>query len=197
MPRYEPGQREKTHDALVRIAAAALLEGGFDSVSIGKVMQAAGLTHGGFYAHFDDRAALVKAALEAALKPSVGRFEAFAAEAHASGDAADLTRKYLSDYSVGNIGGGCAAAALASEIMRQPDDVRALFIAGCEQAAQAVGSAVNGDQRPAWGAFAMMFGALALLRACPDAASRDAIRRGVAQDLRALAGRSPTAHPSE
>jgi TetR/AcrR family transcriptional regulator, transcriptional repressor for nem operon len=213
MARYATDQREKTHDALLTIASAMLLESGFDGVSIGKVMQAAGLTHGGFYAHFDDRSALVKAALERSLAPSVARFADFAKEAKASGNPADLTRRYLSEHNTANVGGGCAAAALASEIPRQPATVRAAFIAGCAQAAVALGSALptpvktmacqpetaeaeadgSGaggtaqEANPAWGLFAMMFGALTLMRACPDEASRAAIRARVTADVRLLA----------
>jgi len=64
MPRYAPQHREHTRERILDAASRAYLRAGLSGVSVQSVMQDAGLTHGGFYAHFENRDALVAAALE-------------------------------------------------------------------------------------------------------------------------------------
>jgi TetR/AcrR family transcriptional repressor of nem operon len=191
MARYSKQHHDKTHTAILTAAAACLREQGFDSVTIGGVMKAVGLTHGGFYAHFAGRSELLAAAMAEALVPTVERFGRWTADAEAAGDPSRVARAYLSDYHVAHRGEGCAAAALATEIGRQDDVVRAAFAGGAEAAAATLGRLFPGPA--AWGVFAMMFGALALMRAVPDDRMREAIRARVLADLRKLAGPDPSA----
>ena len=188
MPRHDPDRHATTHKAILAAASELVREHGFDGVSVATVMQAAGLTHGGFYAHFPDRTAMVDAALRQALAPTVARFAEFAADARASGDPADVARTYLSDGHVARRSKGCAVAALASEAARQPAPVRAAFAEGAIASAEALAAAIPpADGNRAWGVFAMMSGALALMRAVPDDALRAEIRASVMDDLRRLA----------
>ncbi len=195
MARYRPEHRSKTHVAIREAAAERLREQGFEGMSVGTVMKAVGLTHGGFYAHFTDKTDLLAAAMEQALVPTVDRFERWTAAALAADDPAKVAQAYLSDYHVAHPGEGCAAAALASEISRQAPPVREAFAKGAETAATILGRLYPGQA--AWGAFAMMFGALALMRAVPDESMRADIRERVLQDLRKLAEATPAAVPSD
>ncbi len=187
MARYKPQHHDQTHAAILSAAAEILREQGFDSVTIGGVMKAVGLTHGGFYAHFMDRSELLAAALAEALVPTVDRFGRWTTEAEAAGDPSRVARAYLSDYHVAHRNEGCAAAALATEIGRQDEAIRAAFANGAEAAAVTLGRLFPGPA--AWGVFAMMFGSLALMRAVPDEATREAIRARVLEDLHKLAER--------
>jgi TetR/AcrR family transcriptional repressor of nem operon len=191
MARYGADHHDQTHAAILDAAADLLRERGFDGVSVGAVMKAVGLTHGGFYAHFPDKAELLKAAMEQALVPTVDRFDRWTAAAQAAGDPTEVARTYLSDHHVAHPGEGCAAAALTSEIGRQSVEVRAVFAKGAEAAAVLLARLYPGEA--AWGVFAMMFGALALMRAVPDEAQRTAIRARVFEDLLTLAAADRTA----
>lgn len=148
-------------------------------------MKAVGLTHGGFYAHFTDKADLLAAAMTQALIPTVERFDRWTTAAAAADDPSQVARAYLSDHHVAHPGQGCAAAALASEVGRQDAPVRDAFATGAEAAATTLARIYPGEA--AWGAFAMMSGALALMRAVPNEAMRNQIRTRVMQDLRKLA----------
>ncbi len=86
MVRYGPEHHDQTHAAILAAAADMLREQGFEGVSVGSVMKAVGLTHGGFYAHFSNKADLLLAAMEKALIPTVDRFERWTKAAEASGD---------------------------------------------------------------------------------------------------------------
>ncbi len=188
MVRYASEHRQGTHEAILAAASELVRLHGFDGASVATVMKAVGLTHGGFYAHFADKTAMLAAATERALQPTVERFEAFVATAEQTGDPADVAGKYLSDTHLADVAGGCAAAALVSEVARQPDPVRQVFRDGAVASSEILARVFPGEPGArAWGVFAMMSGALALMRAIPDDTLRTEIRAVVTADLRRLA----------
>src|SRR5512141_1545006 len=64
--RYPAGHKEAVRERIVAAAARSFREHGLSALSIPDLMRAIGLTHGGFYSHFESRDALVAAAIEAA-----------------------------------------------------------------------------------------------------------------------------------
>ncbi|MGL4319782.1 MAG: TetR/AcrR family transcriptional regulator [Paracoccaceae bacterium] len=185
MARYKAEHHEKSHAAILEAAAELIRTHGFDAASVGAVMKAVGLTHGGFYAHFADKDAMLTAAMAQALVPTVDRFERWTTAAQAADDAAQVARTYLSDHHLAHPGQGCAAAALVGEVARQSLPLREAFADGAETSARLLARVYPGDL--AWGVLALMSGALALMRAVPDEAMRAAIRERVMRDLRKLA----------
>ena len=63
-----PSRKELSHERIVATAARAIRRGGFQGVGVADIMKEAGLTHGGFYAHFSSRNALLAEALERAAR---------------------------------------------------------------------------------------------------------------------------------
>lgn len=121
-----PSRKELTHERIVETAARAIRRGGFRGVGVADIMKEAGLTHGGFYAHFASRDALVAEALERAGKDSAARM-AKATAGPGSGAASALRRlveAYLSDSHLRALDSGCPVAALAGEVPRQAPVVR-------------------------------------------------------------------------
>jgi TetR/AcrR family transcriptional repressor of nem operon len=137
--RYPDGHKEAVRSAIVQRAAQLLRREGLAGVSIPALMKAAGLTHGGFYAHFPSREAAVAAAVEAAAAQT--NAGTFAAEA---GDLAQLLDSYLSLGHVHHPEGGCVLAALGSEGARQAEPVRGAFA----QAARGMLRRVEAKLRP-------------------------------------------------
>jgi TetR/AcrR family transcriptional regulator, transcriptional repressor for nem operon len=185
MARYTAEHHDQSHAAILQAASELIREHGFDGASVGAVMKAVGLTHGGFYAHFADKADMLTAAMTQALVPTVERFDRWTAQAEAAGDAAVVAQTYLSDHHIGHPGQGCAAAALVSEVARQGEPLRTAFAQGARASATILARVFPGDV--AWGVLAIMSGALALMRAVPDEAMRGMIRARVMRDLRKLA----------
>ncbi len=64
MSRYAPDHKQQTRDRVLSVAAVQMRERGPQGVAVASVMADAGLTHGGFYAHFASRDAFVEAVLE-------------------------------------------------------------------------------------------------------------------------------------
>jgi len=70
MSRTPNSRKEETHERILDVAARAIRRRGYAGVGVADVMKEAGLTHGGFYAHFDSRDDLLVAALERAGRES-------------------------------------------------------------------------------------------------------------------------------
>jgi AcrR family transcriptional regulator len=116
-------RREQSHARILDAAARALRRQGYAGVGVAEVMKEAGLTHGGFYAHFKSREALLAAALEHAAADStksLSRRIAALQEAGASPVRA-LVEAYLADLHATSCERGCVVAALGSEIPRQDE----------------------------------------------------------------------------
>ena len=61
--RMSKDEKERSHQRIVASAARLFRERGLEGASVGDVMAAAGMTHGGFYKHFDSKDALAGSAL--------------------------------------------------------------------------------------------------------------------------------------
>jgi TetR/AcrR family transcriptional repressor of nem operon len=156
-------KRQENHDRIVAIASEMFRERGFDGVGVADLMQAAGLTHGGFYNHFASKEALIA---EAAAKGFVETSERYAN--YSVGDVIDA---YISRQHRDTRGQGCPAAALSGEAARLPEDTRAVFGDGIAElfAALETGLAGRADARAqAISLLAQAVGAVMLSRACPD-----------------------------
>lgn len=121
-----PSRKQLTHDRILDTAARVLRGTGFQGVGVADIMKRAGLTHGGFYAHFPSRDALLAEALERAGRDSRARLQRSIAAGVAKGASAfrALVESYLSERHLKSPDSGCPVAALASELPRQADAVR-------------------------------------------------------------------------
>jgi len=126
-----PTRREATHDRIVEVAARTLRRNGYAGVGVADVMKQAGLTHGGFYAHFESRDALLAEAIERAGRDSALALARRADANRARGQSAlrAVIEAYLSDTHLGGTENGCVVAALGSEMPRQAPPLRAPSIA--------------------------------------------------------------------
>lgn len=119
-------RKEQSHARIVEVASRAIRRAGYRGVGVADIMKEAGLTHGGFYAHFASRDALLVQAMqhasgdnEAALLEAMARL---IAKGHTRFSA--LVLAYLHDSHLQRAENGCVVAALASEMARQGDAVQ-------------------------------------------------------------------------
>jgi len=122
-----PSRKELSYDRIVTAAARAIRRGGFEGVGVADIMKEAGLTHGGFYAHFSSRNAMLAEAVDRAGQESATRLTQGIAvrKSRGASDLRALVEAYLSDRHLDDIESGCPVAALASEVPRQSPEVRA------------------------------------------------------------------------
>jgi AcrR family transcriptional regulator len=117
-------RKEATHERIVDVAARAIRRSGYDGTGVADIMKEAGLTHGGFYAHFASRDALLAEAGDRAGAESVALAASIAATAPAGEALQRIVEAYLSDEHLAAIETGCPIAALGSEMPRQAPEVR-------------------------------------------------------------------------
>lgn len=118
-----PNRKEISHDRIVEAASRAIRRAGYQGVGVAEVMKEAGLTHGGFYAHFESRDALLVEAVQRAGRDNAAVLGERIAQRRAEGDTplAALVNAYLHDQQLANTEHGCVVAALASEMPRQDE----------------------------------------------------------------------------
>jgi AcrR family transcriptional regulator len=169
-------RKQRTHDRILDTAARVLRKDGFERVGVADIMKRAGLTHGGFYAHFASRDALLAEALEHAGQDSRRRL------AQALRDGAErgvtpfraLVEQYLSDAHLRSPQEGCPVAALACEMPRQPPEVRRAAAARSKALLAAVKATLPPGQPDdaAAAVAAQLVGAMQLARTLPPTAAR-------------------------
>lgn len=122
---HSSNRKEVTHDRILDVASRTIRRAGYDGVGVASLMQEAGLTHGGFYAHFASRTALLAEATQRAARDTDAVLAARLREAQAQGGSpfSALVNSYLGDAHLKNPECGCVVAALASEIPRQDEEV--------------------------------------------------------------------------
>jgi TetR/AcrR family transcriptional regulator, transcriptional repressor for nem operon len=125
--RYSPQQKAETHKQIVAAAAREFRHKGLQGIGIADLMSQVGLTHGGFYAHFKDRDALVEEAAIDAATQSFARLIAVAEAAPAGMQVEAILDFYLSPAHRDDFAFGCLLPALAADIARQSDSVRTVF----------------------------------------------------------------------
>jgi AcrR family transcriptional regulator len=160
-------RKAQTHERILEVAARAIRRAGYDGVGVADIMKEAGLTHGGFYAHFASRDAMLVEAMRRAGDESSRHLATSVAQRRAAGDSpfAALVHTYLHDSQLATAESGCIVAALASEMPRQQDEVLAGARERVQQLIEAVRQALPAGlaaQAPA--ATATMVGALELAR---------------------------------
>src|SRR5438105_2344255 len=146
MIRTAPSRKEATHERIVEAAARAIRRSGYAGTGVADIMKDAGLTHGGFYAHFASREAMLAEAADRAGAEGVAAVERAAAAAPPRKALQALLRAYLSKTHLEGVETGCAVAALASEMPRQAPGVRRAATRRIKEMIDLVGR-----QSPEWG----------------------------------------------
>lgn len=131
--RYSREHKQETHDRIVRKASVRLREKGAHGIGVADLMKEAGLTHGGFYAHFDSREALVVEAFGYAMDRSMEHWRKITDEVSPEKRLALIAEAYLSAFHRDNPGHGCSIPALGAEIARESPKARKAFAGKLEE----------------------------------------------------------------
>lgn len=160
------------HEQIVDAAARLLRERGVEGTSVADLMQAAGLTHGGFYRHFESKEALVAEASEAAFAGMLDSIEARFKKLGPVEGLESYVGRYLSGQHVKGPGSGCPVAALGSEAARVGPDVQKVFAERIGKQLDLLASGLEGDaserRTKAMRLLATLVGAVVVARAVGD-----------------------------
>ena len=178
MPRVSRQQADLNRETITEVSARLFRERGIGGVSVADLMAAAGLTHGGFYGHFDSKDALAAAACESAFAVSVDRWKKRVSESHGKEAARRaIVDNFLSVKSRNSPGQSCPTAAMAGDVAREPEKapVRQVFAQGVEQLlhileALQAGRQTSENRRESLADLATLVGAQILARATSQTA---------------------------
>ncbi|MEY2683891.1 MAG: hypothetical protein RJA09_1035 [Pseudomonadota bacterium] len=169
-------RKSLSHERIVDVASRAIRRAGYRGVGVADIMKEAGLTHGGFYAHFASREAMVVEAMQRAGVDNQAALSEAVARRVAKGQSgfAALVGAYLHDSNLDRAEQGCVVAALASDMARQGDAVRAEARRQVRALVALVAEALPAGTAPAEAGVvtATMVGSLQLARTLGGAAGR-------------------------
>lgn len=174
-------RKEITHTRIVETAARAIRRSGYDGTGVADIMKEAGLTHGGFYAHFASRDAMLAEAADQAGEETIAIAKRIFAEVPGDQALQVLMQVYLSNEHMANIETGCSLAALGSEMPRQAPEVRKASTCRVKEMIALIKSRLTGRQSDTYEKalvmLSTMVGTLLIARAVEDPELSEAFRQ--------------------
>ena len=167
--RYSREHKHETHARIVKKASVRLREKGAHGIGVADLMKDAGLTHGGFYAHFDSREALVIEAFTHAMDRGNEHWRKLAEQTSPDKRLATIVDSYLSTVHRDDPGHGCAIPTLGAEIARESPRTRKAFAAKLERMIDMLAEQIpevprKAARKKAMAAIATMMGTIVLAR---------------------------------
>lgn len=167
--RYSKDHKTETHARIVKNASVLLREKGVEGIGVAALMKEAGLTHGGFYAHFESRDALIAEAFAHAMDQTTIKWRRRAEAAPEGQRLAAIVNGYLTHLHRDNVGNGCALPALGAEVPRASAKTRKEAAARVDDmirmvAEQIPAASSKAAKRLAISSLATMLGTLVLAR---------------------------------
>lgn len=176
-------QAAQNRERILEVAAQLFRERGLDGIGVADLMKGAGLTHGGFYGHFESKEDLVAQACERALSVSQARWDKLAER----GDKRSLrtiVSQYLSTEHRDDPGDGCLVAAVGTEVARQGSPVRRVLTQGLKASFETLSRLMPGRsertrRKQALATYATLVGGLILSRIVDDSELSEEILEAV------------------
>src|SRR3981189_2507220 len=191
------GHGLQTRSRIVEKASYGLRQNGADGGSVVDLMKLAGLTHGGFYSHFDSREALFIEAFALAMDRTVSDWRKRTKDMPSDERFDAVVEGYLSPRHRENRARGCVLPALGTDIARSSQKARRVFARKLDEMIDAITGFFPGEppkqaRQIATSALATMMGSIALARAVGDNKLSDEI---LGAGRQALSGQSATRKP--
>jgi len=177
-----------TRQRIIKAAAAAFRKNGIAGTGLSDLMASAGLTHGGFYRHFDSKNQIVAEAFTAAAESLAEELAASASRKSPQRGLKAIVEKYLAAAHRDEPADGCPVAALGSEIARGDERTRAAATLALLKFVEIIASQFDKTRpdvarRRAWIAAATMIGALTISRIVTDSELSAGILREAEKQL--------------
>jgi TetR/AcrR family transcriptional repressor of nem operon len=177
--RYPAGHKQASRQKILNAAAELFRRQGVAATGVDSVMAAAGLTAGGFYAHFRSKEALVAAAVDTAGEKATERWFAPLAERRGRSWSRAFVTRYLSEEHRDDKSSGCLVPSLAADVARSGVTPRRHFerrLRGFfEVVVERAGATTARDRERALGAVALCVGGVLLSRVVVDRKLSDEI----------------------
>jgi TetR/AcrR family transcriptional repressor of nem operon len=187
--RYQPEQKAKAREALVKSATKALRKSGFNGIGVDGLAASAGVTSGAFYSNFSGKEALLGEVIDANLgQPFVDPDSGTLAERHDR--LKSYLKMYISAQHCADPGNGCVMPTLSADVARSSDAVREAYDRRMQELVGKIARAIGGEagdaESRAWSVVALMVGAVSVARALPVGPEAQAMLDAALQRASAL-----------
>lgn len=167
---HPPEQKQATHERILEAASTLFRRQGFSATSVENVMRAAGLTVGGFYAHFASKQELLTETLSRVMGRRRVEWMQGLEDLKGPEWMSHLVRRYLSRAHRDAEVPACILPAAVSDVVRGEPALKETLAREVEKMAEAIAAHLPGDERAsarerALAAYALCIGTLALARA--------------------------------
>lgn len=116
--RYSPEHKAEVHQKIVKDASRRLRDEGLTGAAVAAVMRDTGLTHGGFYKHFESKDALLIESVRESFRDITDKLVRAAEQSHSEAGWKAIVKSYLSLEYCDHAERGCPLTALAPELAR-------------------------------------------------------------------------------
>ena len=168
MTRYSVEQKESTRERILKAAAKEFRSKGWAGATVPGIMEAAGLTAGGFYKHFDSKSSLFAEMFRETLRKSIDKAQVLKGRVPEGHWWEALARTYLDPAHRDNYRGGCVMAALASDMPRAESAAKQAceeeLLRYVEVLAQSDDETTDEARSKAWAFQALLLGGLIMSR---------------------------------
>ena len=166
-------------------AASLIRRKGIEGTSVAEVMDRAGMTHGGFYRHFDSKSDLVAEAISEAFRAGLDVFDDD--QAGTRDQAKEYVEQYLSDRHVQTPEIGCPLPILSSEVARGAGPWRDSLCRGVDTATTRLAEGIeDAEQSDALVVLSLLVGTLSLARGIGEGPLRDELLRASEKHIRSM-----------
>ena len=178
--RYRPEHKTETHQKIVKDASRRVRAEGLSGAAVAAVMRDTGLTHGGFYKHFENKDELVMESLREAFQDIGDKLVRAAEESHSEAPWKAIVKCYLSLEYCDHAERGCPLPALAPELARVEETMKSQVFAELVKYRSRMlpfmpGRRTADKERAFFAIFSMMIGAVEIVRMMPDRAAQEKV----------------------
>jgi TetR/AcrR family transcriptional repressor of nem operon len=178
--RYRPEHKAEVHQKIVKDASRRVRAEGLSGAAVAAVMRDTGLTHGGFYKHFENKDELVMESLREAFQDIGDKLVRAAEESHSEAPWKAIVKCYLSLEYCDHAERGCPLPALAPELARVEETMKSQVFAELVKYRSRMlpfmpGRRTADKERAFFAIFSMMIGAVEIARMMPDRAAQEKV----------------------
>lgn len=166
---YPQTHKQRVREKIVGSAAEAFRKNGIKEVSVPQIMKGAGLTHGGFYAHFANKDQLVAEACHKAIEETIALLQNATDQRADDSKIQTVIDYYLSTTHRDNLEKSCILPTLSSEISRSTEEVKQTFTEEVTRFISFVSGMIGNNDQKSMAIISAMVGSLLLARSVNDA----------------------------
>jgi TetR/AcrR family transcriptional regulator, transcriptional repressor for nem operon len=178
--RYPPEHKAEVHRKIVKDASRRVRAEGMSGAAVAAVMRDTGLTHGGFYKHFESKDELLLESLHEAFRDIADKLAVAAKQARSEAAWKAIVKTYLSLEYCDHAEGGCPVTALAPELARVAKSMRGQIVSELVSYKERMlpfmpGRQTSDKERAFFVIFSTMVGAVEIARILPEPALREKV----------------------